>query len=137
MDEDIFVTPGMFEELMQVYLNVQKEKKYEIGIVAPQMTVNGYSYCRILDYLKCREEYEKIFGDAYYGRGSIYFRGEAAEYVEKNASVKSICRENEGGSAGVFHLLAQIQYRLLFNASQLLAEHARFYDGAGGSAWKR
>lgn len=81
MDEDIFVTPGMFEELMQVYLNVQKEKKYEIGIVAPQMTVNGYSYCRILDYLKCREEYEKIFGDAYYGRGSIYFRGEAAEYM--------------------------------------------------------
>ena len=81
MDEDIFVTPGMFEELMRVYMSVWREKKYAIGIVAPQMAVNGYSYCRILDYLKCREEYEKVFGDAYYGRGSIYYSGEAAEYM--------------------------------------------------------
>lgn len=81
MDEDIFVTPGMFEELMRVYGNVQREKKYEIGIVAPQMAVNGYSYCRILDYLGCREEYERAFGDAFYGKGSIYFCGEAAEYM--------------------------------------------------------
>ncbi|MCH5256121.1 MAG: hypothetical protein J1D87_02465 [Lachnospiraceae bacterium] len=81
MDEDIFVTPGMFEELMRVYMSVQSERKYAIGIVAPQMAVNDYSYCRILDYLKCREEYEKTFGDAYFGRGSIYSRGEAAEYM--------------------------------------------------------
>lgn len=81
MDEDIFVTSGMFEELMRVYKSIQEEKKYEIGIVAPQMAVNGYSYCRILDYLKCRDEYVKAFGDAYYGRGLIYFGGEAAEYM--------------------------------------------------------
>lgn len=81
MDEDIFVTPGMFEELMRVYQKVWREKRYDIGIVAPQMNVNGYSYGRILKYLNCQEEYEKAFGDIYYGKGSIYFRSEDAEYM--------------------------------------------------------
>ncbi len=83
MDEDIFVTPGMFQELMRVYRKIQKEKKYDIGIVAPQINVNGYSYNRILEYLNCREEYEEIFGEAYSGGNNIFFCGEAAEYMWK------------------------------------------------------
>lgn len=81
MDEDIFVTEGLFQELYHTFQEVTQEKKHQIGFVAPLMAVNGYGYRRILEYLDCLEEYRKLFGDAYYGLGKIYFDPLAAGFM--------------------------------------------------------
>ena len=81
MDEDIFVTEGLFEELMDTYQLVENEKKYFIGFVAPVMNVNNYGYRRILEYLDCVEEYQEKFDDACVGRGAIFNNPKVAEYM--------------------------------------------------------
>lgn len=72
MDEDIFVTDGLFQELLQTYQHVEEEKNYRVGFAAPLMAVNNYGYRRILEYLDCLDEYRAQFDDAYYGNGIIY-----------------------------------------------------------------
>ena len=81
MDEDVFVTDGLFDELMDTYLTVEKQKKYFMGFVAPIMAVNNYGYRRILEYLDCVEEYQKQFGEARIGGGKIFHDPLVAEYM--------------------------------------------------------
>lgn len=81
MDEDIFLTDGVFEELYDTYQTVEQEQKYRIGFVAPLMAVNSYGYRRILEYLGCLEEYRNTCGDAYYGGGKVFNDPQAAEYL--------------------------------------------------------
>lgn len=81
MDEDIFITEGLFEELLDTYLLIEKEKVYEPGIVAPLMAVNSYGYRRVLEYEDRLAEYNKRFGDAILGRGNIFIDKEIAKYL--------------------------------------------------------
>ena len=81
MDEDIFVTEDLFEELMDTYQMVENQKKYFIGFIAPVMNVNNYGYRRIMEYLDCIEEYQSMFDDARIGGGEIFVNPEAAEYM--------------------------------------------------------
>ena len=81
MDEDIFVTEGLFEELMDTYQTIEGERKYFTGFVAPLMNVNNYGYRRILEYLDCVEEYQMMFDDARVGGGVIFGNPQAAEYM--------------------------------------------------------
>lgn len=81
LDEDIFITPGLFEELMDTYLFVENEKKYGVGIVAPLMPVNGYGYRRVLENMELLSEYEERFGGAVSGIGDIHTNTEAALYM--------------------------------------------------------
>ncbi len=81
MDEDIFVTDGLFQELLQTYQHVEEEKKYRVGFAAPLMAVNNYGYRRILEYLDCLDEYRAQFDDAYYGNGIIYTDPFVAKYL--------------------------------------------------------
>lgn len=67
MDEDIFLTEGCFEKLMQAQINVEKNEPYRIGFVAPLIPVNGYGHIRLLDYLGKRQRYEQLFERVYYG----------------------------------------------------------------------
>lgn len=62
MDEDIFITDGLFEELLDTYRLVEKEKKYAVGIVAPLMAVNSYGYRRILELEDKLSDYNECFG---------------------------------------------------------------------------
>ena len=57
MDEDIFVTKGTFETLIETYNKVEKDSDYEVGFVSPIIPVNGYGYTRILDVLNIREKW--------------------------------------------------------------------------------
>jgi len=67
MDEDIFVTQGSFETLMQTYVDVEQEGPYQVCFTAPLIPVNGYGHIRILDRLGKREIYEERFGKTVYG----------------------------------------------------------------------
>lgn len=81
IDEDIFVTEGLFDELYHTYQKVEEENKYHVGFVAPLMGVNTYGYRRILEDMHCVEEYCNRFGDTSIGMGEIYSNPYAAEYM--------------------------------------------------------
>lgn len=82
MDEDIFVTQGMFRKLSDTWHVVEEDRKYQPGFVAPLMAVNSYGYRRVLEYMGCLEEYRQKFGDvACYGRGKIFTEQSVAEFL--------------------------------------------------------
>ncbi|MDO5709317.1 MAG: hypothetical protein Q4G41_04295 [Coriobacteriales bacterium] len=51
LDEDMFVTKGFFEKMLETYEHVQNETMYEPAFVAPLINVNCYGHLRLLD--KC------------------------------------------------------------------------------------
>lgn len=61
LDEDIFITANYFEKMM-VAFNVAKEGKFNPGIIAPIIPLNGYGFNRILEKLGIEDIYEKMFG---------------------------------------------------------------------------
>lgn len=67
MDEDIFITEGVFNTLMKTADYVQKHRHYNVGFVAPLIPINPYGYVRLLEKLGLIETYEKMFGPVYYG----------------------------------------------------------------------
>ncbi len=94
LDEDIFITPGLFEGLMDTYLLAENERKYGVGIVAPLMAVNGYGYRRVLEYMELLPEYEARFGSAVSGIGDINTNTEAAVYMwEKTLPLNKFARK--------------------------------------------
>lgn len=98
MDEDIFTTPGLFEELLDTYHYVEKENKYAIGFVAPIMAVNSYGYRRILERFCWLEEYEKKFGNALLGRGAIFHNSDVAVFFwNKTLPINFFAKKVEQG----------------------------------------
>lgn len=61
IDEDIFVTEGCFETMMETFHRVEAEGDYEVGMVAPLLPINGYGHLRILEKLGLVKEYEERF----------------------------------------------------------------------------
>lgn len=97
MDEDIFITEGTFDEMMNTYDKVERESDYEVGFVTPIIPVNGYGYARILDILSIRNEWENRFGemkitDCYKHHMTIHDDPSAAEFLwgKDNTVMKSI-----------------------------------------------
>lgn len=66
MDEDIFVTDGIFEIMKSTYLRVEKESHYMVGFVAPLIPINGYGYIRLLKRFRAEKLWEKQFGELKY-----------------------------------------------------------------------
>ena len=84
MDEDMFLTEGCFEKLLEVYHRVNEREHYQIGFVAPTIPLNGYGYFKLLDKFNLISEYEKNFGRAFIGGNrfrSIEKEPEAASYM--------------------------------------------------------
>lgn len=86
MDEDIFVTEGTFEELLNTYDRVETESDYEVGFVTPLIPVNGYGYVRVLELLGIRTAWEERFGeikitDCYKHHMTIHDSPDAAEFL--------------------------------------------------------
>jgi hypothetical protein len=61
MDEDIFLTEGCFERIMDAFLQASLVEPLKIGVAAPLINVNGYGYLRILQKLGLVDDYEERF----------------------------------------------------------------------------
>ncbi len=61
MDEDIYLTKGCFEDLINSYNKVDAEGKYKVGIVGPMIPLHTTGMY-FLDRFGFRDEYEKKFG---------------------------------------------------------------------------
>ena len=66
IDEDIFVTKGVFESMKDTYIRVQKSSRYEVGFVTPLIPVNGYGYVRVLEIFGGDKLWEEKFGELKY-----------------------------------------------------------------------
>ncbi len=67
MDEDIFITEGVFNTLFKTGIYVQERGHYIVGFVAPLIPINGYGHVRLLEKIGLLETYEKMFEPVLYG----------------------------------------------------------------------
>lgn len=86
MDEDIFVTKGCFEKMLDTYIVLKAETRYEVGFTTPLIPVNGYSYVRLLEIFDKVDAWEERFGeliytDCYKHHGTIHDSPEAAMFL--------------------------------------------------------
>ena len=65
LDEDIFVTKGYFKNMFNAYLRAC-ESRYNPGVIAPLLNINGFTYLIVLEKLGLVGEYESRFGKAKY-----------------------------------------------------------------------
>ena len=61
MDEDIFITDGVFDTLIKTYNHVQSRGYYTVGFVAPIIPINSFGHILLLEKLGLVETYEKMF----------------------------------------------------------------------------
>lgn len=61
LDEDIFVTEGMFDTLYETCLKVEKESFFDVGFVAPLIPINGFAHTEVLKYLGLIDTYTELF----------------------------------------------------------------------------
>lgn len=97
MDEDIFVTRGVFESMKSTYLQVQKNSQYEVGFVTPLIPVNGYGYVRVLELFRAVGLWEERFGelkytDCYCHHKTIHDSPQAARFMwgDENPAMQSL-----------------------------------------------
>jgi len=82
-DEDILITEGLCETLLDAYGRVRAEGRYWPGFVAPLINVNGYSYVPFLEYQGIADGYVQRFGPLTHASGQIAATndGEAAIWL--------------------------------------------------------
>ena len=68
LDEDIFITDGYFEKMMNA-LKRTKAGHYKAGVIAPLIPINGYGHVRILDKLGLSEKYTELFEKPIFAAG--------------------------------------------------------------------
>jgi hypothetical protein len=64
LDEDIFIGENYFSGLDECWDQVERENRFDVGILAPLLNVNGYSSRVLLDQLGRTEVFEERFGSA-------------------------------------------------------------------------
>ena len=95
MDEDMFLTKGVFETMLETYKKV--EQNYEVGFVTPLIPINGYGYVRLLELFDAVSLWEERFGelkytDCYCHHRTIHDDPQAARFMwgEDNPAMGSI-----------------------------------------------
>lgn len=83
LDEDIFISEGFFDSLLEGYLRIEAEDLYNPGLCSPVVNVNGYSYITFLKSIGADEEYRERFGELKYAAQGIkaHGEGEAAKWL--------------------------------------------------------
>lgn len=89
MDEDMFVTSGMFENMYHTAKKIIDAHEYDFGCCTPVIPVNGIGYRYILKNYNMLEEYEKKFGYAVIG-------GNPYREIEKNPEAARFMWSAEG-----------------------------------------
>ncbi len=62
LDEDIFITEGYFERMLEAYKACEESTDYNVGVLAPILPINGYGHVQVLREYGCEEVYKSLFG---------------------------------------------------------------------------
>ena len=83
IDEDIFIGEQFIEGLFATRAFAEAKNRHRIGVVAPLLNVNGFSYRLLLEELGIQGDYEKQFGAAMQACGGIpaFQDGNAAKWI--------------------------------------------------------
>ena len=68
LDEDVFIPADYFDRMLKSYLHAQNGR-YNVGVLAPMLTINGFSSPLIIEEMNLKNEYEKRFGLLKYATG--------------------------------------------------------------------
>lgn len=63
LDEDIFVSEGYFERLLEGYLQIRLSGAHDPGFCSPLLNLNGFSYRTLLNILNIEGQYRTTFGE--------------------------------------------------------------------------
>lgn len=87
IDEDIVVCKNYFENMIDAYNKVKISTRNKVGIVAPLINVNGYSYIPFLESIDKIKDYDKKFGRAIYSctNEKVHLDSDAAIYLWENS----------------------------------------------------
>ena len=70
LDEDMFVTKEFCNEMRKVYWDIKNSSRYNPGIIAPLIPINGYGYIRLLEKCNKLPVFENKFGKAKFTGGN-------------------------------------------------------------------
>ncbi len=68
LDEDIFITENYFENMIKAYEH--SKARYNTGVIAPLIPINGYGHMRILSKYNLTDKYSAMFEKPVYAAGS-------------------------------------------------------------------
>ena len=63
LDEDIFITKGYFEKMINSYKKCRDNSLYNAGCLAPIIPINGFGHVKVIEKYKMEYIYKKIYGD--------------------------------------------------------------------------
>ncbi len=63
LDEDIFITEGYFERMLEAYRTCEESTDYQVGVVAPILPINGYGHVQVLREYGYEDMYKSVWGD--------------------------------------------------------------------------
>ena len=83
LDEDIFISKNFFQQLLDGYLRIKKERLYNPGFCSPVINVNGYSYIVFLKIINSEHEYRAKFHELKHAAEGVkaHYDGESAKWL--------------------------------------------------------
>lgn len=104
MDEDIFLTEGVFGRMMSAYLSAPQKLRAEVGFVSPLIPVNGYGHVRLLLRLGLESAWESRFGRLMYTDGLT----DHTSILSNPSAARFMWGETEPGLRGIDALNALV-----------------------------
>lgn len=107
IDEDIVVSEKYFNNMINAYDKVKSVTRNKVGIVAPLINVNGYSYIPFLESINKIEEYDEKFGRAISSctYEKVHLDADAALYLWENSipfdNVAKFINKNNNGKISI------------------------------------
>lgn len=87
IDEDIVISENYFDDMLNTYDKVKEGTRNKVGIVAPLINVNGYSYIPFLKTIDKLDDYDEKFGKAISSCTfeKVHMDADAAVYLWENS----------------------------------------------------
>ena len=141
MDEDIFVTKNVFEQLAKTYKVAEEKSTYRVGFVAPLLPISGYAHIRVLEKTGLLEEYERKFGRALHNwdtDGKVVVNPDIAKFLwgETEEKLRNIDKLDEEFSKQPFsYSICSIRFSIgiILFSRQLWEDMGRFEVGIGSN----
>ncbi|MBQ3422739.1 MAG: hypothetical protein IJH34_14015 [Romboutsia sp.] len=141
MDEDIFVTKNVFEQLAKTYKVAEEKSTYRVGFVAPLLPISGYAHIRVLEKTGLLEEYERKFGRALHNwdtDGKVVVNPDIAKFLwgETEEKLRNIDKLDEEFSKQPFsYSICSIRFSIgiILFSRQLWEDMGRFEVGIGNN----
>lgn len=139
LDEDIFVTKNMFDQMLKTYKDAEAKSPYRVGFVAPLLPISGYAHYRVLEKTGLLDVYEQKFGRAQHNwdtTGKVVTNPDIAKFLwgESENKLRDIdALDEEFAKQDLSYSVCSIRFSIgaILFARELWEEMGRFEVGIG------